>query len=841
MMSVSPENITKTIRQVTLGTLLIFVIMESSEASDIQFNTDVMDIADRDNIDLSRFSRKGFILPGKYTLRLNINSVALAEREIVFYAPENDPEGSVACLTQEMVEQFGLTKDALKKLIWSPQNQCMDLASLPGLELTPNLATSSLMINLPQAWLEYNSPDWDPPSRWEEGIGGVLLDYSLYAQSRFQPRGQDTQNLSGNGVLGANFGAWRFRADWQGSYDRQGASRDGKNHNLDVSRYYAYRALPQISSRLILGEDFLNTNLFDSFRFAGVTMMSDPNMRPPMLQGYAPEVSGVARTNARVTISQQGRIIKDISVAAGPFRIQDLNSAVNGELDVTVEESDGSVQKFKVDTASVPYLTRPGQVNYKTAIGRPSAIDHRSDGPLFAMGEFSWGVRNGWSLLGGAIVSGNYKAINTGAGRDLFSFGAVSFDVTQSFAQLPDSKTTMSGKSYRFNYSKEFESLDNDIQLGAYRFSDNNFLSMGEFLDYSQGHNRSGRSKETYTIISRQRLRSLGATLSLNYNRHNYWDRPSEHRYSLNVGRTFDIGPFRDVYVNVYAQRNKSSQQRDDSINLTVSLPFGRSANISYDGYFSREQTGNGVSYYDRRDNGDSYRLGTRVNDKTTSFDGSYSHANTIAQFNASASYSSDRYSTASVSMNGGATLTAEGGALHRAGMMGGTRLLIDTDGVANVPVRGFGQPVYSNSFGKIVVGNVNSYYRNTVSVDMDKLADNAEVVQSVVQGTLTEGAIGYRKFDVIEGQKIMAVVRTVEGTHPPFGATVVNDKGQETGIITDEGALYLTGINPEQKMQVRWGDNQQCDMQFPATLPKELGTVVPVTCRRSIPADPAK
>ncbi len=34
-----------------------------------------------------------------------------------------------------------------------------------------------------------------------------------------------------------------------------------------------------------------------------------------------------------------------------------------------VEEQDGSVNSFQVDTATVPYLTRPGYVRYNLAVG----------------------------------------------------------------------------------------------------------------------------------------------------------------------------------------------------------------------------------------------------------------------------------------------------------------------------------------------------------------------------------------------------------------------------------------------------------------------------------------
>ncbi|MGV8295122.1 fimbria/pilus outer membrane usher protein, partial [Pseudomonas aeruginosa] len=95
---------------------------------------------------------------------------------------------------------------------------------------------------------------------------------------------------------------------------------------------------------------------------------------------------------------------------AGPFAIQDLSSSVRGKLDVKVEEQDGSVSTFQVDTASIPYLTRPGYVRYNVALGKPSAYDHRTQGPVFSAGDFSWGLSNAWSLYGGALLGGDYNA-----------------------------------------------------------------------------------------------------------------------------------------------------------------------------------------------------------------------------------------------------------------------------------------------------------------------------------------------------------------------------------------------------------------------------------------------
>ncbi|HHU9827718.1 TPA: fimbria/pilus outer membrane usher protein, partial [Escherichia coli] len=188
---------------------------------------------------------------------------------------------------------------------------------------------------------------------------------------------------------------------------------------------------------------------------------------------------------------------------------------------------------------------------------------------------------------------------------------------------------------------------------------------------------------------------------------------------------------------------------------------------------------------------------------------------------------------SAGISLQGGATLTAHGGALHRTQNMGGTRLLIDADGVANVPVEGNGSAVYTNMFGKAVVADVNDYYRNQAYIDLNKLPENAEATKSVVQATLTEGAIGYRKFAVISGEKAMAVLRLQDGSHPPFGAEVKNDNQQQVGLVDDEGNVYLAGVKPGEHMTVFWEGESHCDISLPDPLPNDLFNGLLLPCQQ--------
>ncbi|MFY3790096.1 fimbria/pilus outer membrane usher protein, partial [Providencia manganoxydans] len=85
-------------------------------------------------------------------------------------------------------------------------------------------------------------------------------------------------------------------------------------------------------------------------------------------------------------------------------------------------------------------------------------------------------------------------------------------------------------------------------------------------------------------------------------------------------------------------------------------------------------------------------------------------HQGSNARLTANASYTHNGYTAFGLGAQGGFTFTPEGVDMHRVSTMGGTRLLIDTDGISDIPVKGGGAVVNSNAFGKAVVPDVNSY-----------------------------------------------------------------------------------------------------------------------------------
>lgn len=788
-----------------------------------EFNTDVMEVNDRSNVDVSHFSRAGYVMPGEYPLTLNVNGTEIREVPVTFAPPAGDPQGSVPCLTKNMVDLLGLKSGMKKDLVWasSGKGRCLDVTSLPGMTAAGDLGSGSLKVSLPQAYLEYSAPDWDPPSRWDDGVGGLLFDYNLNATQTKTQRLGSRQSLSGNGTAGANLGPWRLRADWQAS---QYGGQRYSTRNLQWSRYYLYRALPGIGAKLTLGESDLDSGLFDSFRFLGASLATDDSMLPPNLQGYAPEVTGVARTNAKVTISQQGRVIYESQVAPGPFRIQELSQAVSGTLDVRVQEQDGRVQTFQVDTASIPYLTRPGMVRYKSAIGRPTDWKHRVQSDPFATGEFSWGVSNGWSLFGGLVAAKQYMAIAVGIGRDLLTFGALSFDVTESRATLQDDGGAKYGGSYRLSYSKRFEKIDGQVTFAGYRFSEKNFMSMNDYLE-SRSHDNawgmiSGRQKELYTITVSKAFRDWKTSLYGNYSHRTYWNRPDADRYSLTLSQYLDVGRWKNISLSLTGYESESWGMKDDGVYVSLNVPWGGSGSLSYNGQSTRSGTIQTAGWYDAIDSNNSYSVqaGTGTGNKAVA-SGYLTHRGDAADGTLSASYSRSDYSSLGISLQGGITATRHGAALHPGGNSGGTRLMIDTGDAAGVPLNNTGTEQKTNAFGKAVVTGLGSYWRNSVGVDVNTLSDDMEVTHPMTELTMTEGAIGYRKVDILQGRKLMAVMKYADGSSPAFGAVVWRGSHQ-TGVVDDAGSVWLAGVEPGAIMQVRENETSVCEVTIPERLP---------------------
>ncbi|MCP1065183.1 FimD/PapC N-terminal domain-containing protein [Serratia symbiotica] len=75
-------------------------------AYSVEFNTDVLDAKDKNNIDFSRFSSSNYILPDHYPLMLRLNDRDLSDFTVPFYPREEKKNSSEAYLLPELIRQL---------------------------------------------------------------------------------------------------------------------------------------------------------------------------------------------------------------------------------------------------------------------------------------------------------------------------------------------------------------------------------------------------------------------------------------------------------------------------------------------------------------------------------------------------------------------------------------------------------------------------------------------------------------------------------------------------------------------------------------------------------------
>ncbi len=807
------------LRQVVLLTMSISVF----SAYATEFNIDVLDAEDIQNIDMSQFSIAGYVPPGDYVLTVFVNGQRLgAPRDITVL--EQKTQTQAICIPADLLDSIGLKESVKPKVTVYPNSQCLDLSVLKGMQTVIDLPTLSLKITIPQLWMEYRDPYWTPPALWEEGINGAFLDYSANVSITEEKEGDKRTYLSTNGTAGINLGVWRFRGDYSAIYQKKRGGRQSQEiHDFGFSRLYGFTSLKKLASILTIGENYFYSDVFESWQYSGISLESDDRMLPPKLVGYAPEITGVADTNATVIVRSQNRVLLETTVPPGPFRIQTLDSGVRGILDITIREENGEEKKFSISTASLPYLTRPGRLIYKLVMGKTRYDGHHLTGKPVFSGEFSYGLSNAWSLYGGTQFNSDYQATAIGIGRDLFSFGALSLDITQSFARFTDKK--IKGRSYRLNYAKSFDALRTDITFAGYRFAARDYRTLTQFMDQRRTGYDIRSPKENYQIYINKYFDNFN--ISLNYQYSTYWQDKPQTQYGLYASTNISIPMLSQQNANISlsaTRTERDSGYQDDAINLYLTIPLYKGHSISFSESYSRIGKSNQYSHrasysgYSDRDNYSlnvGYSHGEEI-DSQSSISGYYSRDFSQANLSANASYVPQQYRSVGASINSGITATTQGIALHRSAN-GDTRLMIETPGVGDVPLDS--GVIKTNHFGLAVIPNVNSYRKSTVSINTSQLPENIETLESTTDITLTKGAIGYRSLSVMKGEKLFAIISLNDGKKPPFGASVRNADNRELGIVGEDGVTWLVGISSKEKLSVYWAGKKQCELSLPEDL----------------------
>ena len=306
---------------------------------EFQFNNAFLLVGgEQSTADLSIFSRANRVLPGTYVTDIHLNSLSRGQRELRFVGSgERADENARPCITRSLLSELEVKVDAFPAFDNAGPEDCITLeTAIPGGAVSYDAARHQLSLSIPQAALARQARGAVDPSRWDKGVTAALLDYQFNvahndhantttadgtsgptAPGLVTTSGQQSRRDSMFGAIrfGFNLGDWRLR-----HYSNYNRGFDGRSR-WQALNTYLQRDLPAVNGQVLMGDGYTPGNIFDSVQFRGVQVASDDAMLPDSLQGYAPTIRGVAQTNARVTVRQNGFIIYSTYVAPGPFVI----------------------------------------------------------------------------------------------------------------------------------------------------------------------------------------------------------------------------------------------------------------------------------------------------------------------------------------------------------------------------------------------------------------------------------------------------------------------------------------------------------------------------------------
>jgi len=769
-------------------------------------------------VDVSRFSQGNVVLPGSYRVDVYLNGQWIGRETLSFVAVEGRDSAQM-CLEREALVRFGIDLDAplnqpaeVDQPAAAPFAACEDVASyLPGSHSQFDPGENRLTLQVPQVYLARQARGYVDPKHWDSGVDAAFVRYNANTfAAQANGRSINSHYLGVNS--GLNLGEWHWRHN--GSF-----SRTAIGSGYQSSSTYVQRELSPLRSQLVVGEIFTPGELFDSVRLRGASLFSDDRMLPDSQTGFAPVVRGIAETNARVTVRQRGVLLDEVSVAPGPFVLNDLfPTGYGGDLTVTVTEADGRQREFIVPFAANANLLRAGYSRYALSVGQLDEIGLRHP-PTLMQATYQHGLSNLLTGYTGAVVGEDYQSQLVGAAFNT-PLGALSLDLTNSSAKLPGHEAR-EGRSVQLRYSKNFTDTGTHFALGAYRYSTEGFLSVadaarvrGLAIDGLNLDNVS-RLRDRMDISLNQ---SLGnGSVYLTGSSQNYWNRKSGN-LTFTTGYT---SSWKGLHYTVSAQRTKDllSDRVDKQVELSLSFPLGSGA---------RSPTLTSATYRGNQSSGERVNLGGSLGERSeftygvggTRTQGSGNATSADMKYQAShgvlsAGYGqSNSHRAASFGMTGGVVVHA--GGVTFAPELGDTLGIVQASDAQGARINGnHGAQVGGNGYA--IVPHLTPYRQNVVELDPKDLSVDVELKTAAQNVAPRAGSVVKLHFDTVSGQAILITALREDGGALPFGSDVFDEDGASVGIVGQGGKAFVRVARTQGRLTVKWGADASasCRLQY--------------------------
>lgn len=789
-----------------------------SHFSKAEFDSNFL-VGNAQKIDIARFKYGNPILPGEYSLDVYVNGQWLGKRRMQFNAliPNTNAE---TCFTEAMLLEYGVKADVLSQTISTSSASCKALASwINNAFYVFDSSRLRIDISIPQAVLEKNAQGYIDPHLWERGINAAFLTYNATAYRIVNEQRENTYAFMGTN-LGANLASWQFRHNGQWKWQSQSSSQSN-NSSYTSTNTYVQKAFPQIHGVVTLGDYFTNSDFIDSLPYRGVNISSDDRMLPNSMVGYAPRIRGYAKTNAKVEVRQQGNLIYQTTVPPGNFEINDLYpTGFGGELQVSVIESNGAIQKFSIPYASVIEMLRPQMSRYSLTLGQFRDSNVKLT-PWLIQGKYQQGINNYLTAYSAAQGTQQYFSVLLGTAFST-PIGAISFDITHSnaeFAQQPK----MTGQSYRLSYSKLFSPTHTNLTLATYRYSTENYLKLRDAIlirDLQQQNIDSfsvGKQKSEFQLTLNQALPNQWGNFYLVGSWTNYWNQSTPNKQ-------FQLGysnQFKDLTYSLSAINSEITQAdgragQDTQYLASLSFPLDfKKTSLNLNSVLSEDSqilslsgfTGSRLNYGASISSQDQGQTNLNIN-------GNYKTNYTT--IGASISYA-DSYQQEMLNLSGNIVA-------HSQGLLFGpdqaqTMVLVYAPDATGAQV-GNMLGLSINKKGYAVIPYVTPYRMNDISLDPQNMSTQVELAESSLRIAPYAGSITKVQFSTKKGYALFISTTTLDGSHLPFAAQVYNQNNEVIGIVAQGSRIYLRTPLSHDRLYVKWGDKstEKCELEYDIT-----------------------
>lgn len=771
---------------------LLLLDAPSVHAREVTFDTDILKSRGL-GVDLNRyFAEAPRFLPGTHSVSVKVNGNDRGTAAVRF------SEDGTMCVDNDFLEFAGLMPVPIKA-----NETCHDIRSdYAQAVINPLPNQEAVELYLPPEALNSLSAD---VKNFQHGGTAGMLNYSLFSTKSDYSGSDSSSNRYSQASLEAGFNTmdWSLRS-------RYILTDDNGNRNAESIYTYAEHVFVPQRLTMQVGEVNAMSDVLSGVPITGVQLMPTSGLQK---DSSGVSVSGIARTSqARVEVRQNGRLIFNTLVPAGPFTLDDVPMVRNNvDLDVTVVESDGSTNHYIVPASSVKSrnLSRPNGLT--VSAGQVRGIDSDYSDPLVFNVSDGWRIFPWMNLLASGVVAEDYQAAGARTEFMVTDDWNISTSMAASKAQFGDSDNGIKNE-----LQSDYSFTENVGLSASVAHYSGDYRELADAMDDDyQGYDNS------YSANIRWSTPLAGAfSAGLSYNQA-AGDGEDSRYLLLSWGKTFK---YASVNVNWQsAVGNSDDDQNDDLLYINLSIPLGGSQSLSSYMRKQGDSTSYGLANSGSLGNDTNYYISADRDQesKENSFNGNINTNLHYTQLSVGGGTSGDNQRNYNATLSGGI-------AMHKEGVTFSPYSIKDTFAIAKLSEPKAGVEittpqgtVWTDRWGQAVIPGLTEWRNSRIEVDANKLPQSMTLANGTKYIAAAHGSVSEVSFKVLNSRRVMLRIKQADGKPLTKGLSVVDDKDNYVVTVVDDGHVFLNDADQVAALYAINDDNQRlCKLDF--TLPEK-------------------